>query len=168
MGEAQREAASNITWTLCWILISECFQYQAGIQSKQMMDGATNWLSLSPLSSLSLLQPDTSKWFIFGLFPFDWLSFNFPFRHRIHYFLTNYRVWRLYCTIFVSRLLLLTHLLSSSVILLLSFCIGCPLAMRLCSGRNINGHSKGTSLVLRGCIFLSQRFRLVLLLSLNM
>jgi len=55
--------------TSCWILISECSQHQAGVRSKQMMDGAPTGLSLSSLPSLSPLHPDMSKWFIFGPFP---------------------------------------------------------------------------------------------------
>lgn len=45
--------SSNVTLgpsTLYWILIGECSQFQACIQSKQMMDGAPTGLSLSSLS----------------------------------------------------------------------------------------------------------------------
>lgn len=76
--KAQKKAGSVIqhhsaSSALCWILISECSQNQAGIQSKQMMDGAPTGLSLlsfySPSLSLSQPHPDMSRWFIFGLFP---------------------------------------------------------------------------------------------------
>lgn len=98
-----------------------------------MMDGAPTGLSLSSFSSLSLLHPDMSRWFIFGLFP----AIDCHWALSIAYICSLF----LYCQTVCFLVLFPSHLLSLSVIPLLSNHTGCPLLLPLHSEwPNINGH----------------------------